>query len=395
MPAGSVRVHNGWKLLYGRRKTRVFEEAAVGKGVEKSRELPDLVIGQGQAVADEQGIGGAGFNHAPAVMQEYVEQAEETAIVPVRCGNSHIAEGWHFEFEGVAAEPGNVHAPFVFQVIVHWHTGIAVAVIGEQGFGVARGALGFKDAVAQPLGQIETVFAGHDAVVLAVAAHHAQQELAEGLVHVAGVDGAIAKGGAEEAAVVGVGPEFPEHVADGLGHFVVRGKRGQRLQVEVVDAAIVHQFLLPGEVLQRGRVARGEGVIVPVAEVVVEIGKSGKLLVAAGTGKIAVFAQPAVVKQFFAKGNAFLREWVLPEIVYRLRPPFGHHKRYGMGAEGGLPSDPGIADSYNAYQYTHDPASPAHMLWCGVLYPEKGGVIIGILQGKRPGHMAYGMAGNG
>jgi hypothetical protein len=54
-----------------------------------------------------------------------------------------------------------------------------------------------------------------------------------------------------------------------------------------------------------------------MAKVMVIGGKSSKLLVATGTGKIAIFAESAVVKQFSPQLKAFFRKRVIGKNVKR------------------------------------------------------------------------------
>jgi len=97
------------------------------------------------------------------------------------------------------------------------------------------------------------------------------------------------------------------YVPDGFSHFAGVIKWRQGLHFNMVNAAIPLKFLHPGQVKKRWGIAFSKPVAEPVTEIMIQVGKCGKLLVATGAGKITIFAQPAIIKQFSAQLKPFFR----------------------------------------------------------------------------------------
>ena len=67
------------------------------------------------------------------------------------------------------------------------------------------------------------------------------------------------------------------------------------------------KLAVPGQVLQGRCIAQRMAIVEAVAKVVGKCAKGCILLVAAGAGKLSVFAEAAIVKQFFTQRNALLK----------------------------------------------------------------------------------------
>ena len=70
-------------------------------------------------------------------------------------------------------------------------------------------------------------------------------------------------------------------------------------------------------------------VVKAMAKVMIESSESTHLLVATGTGKVAILTQQTIIKQFSPKLYAFLRKRIYNEIIFGLRPSSRHIKCYG------------------------------------------------------------------
>ena len=68
----------------------VLQEAGVGEGVEKGRELADLEIGEREAMLEE-GIRERADDHIFSIVIEDAEQREKAAIVTIGMGDGDIA----------------------------------------------------------------------------------------------------------------------------------------------------------------------------------------------------------------------------------------------------------------------------------------------------------------
>jgi hypothetical protein len=90
-------------------------------------------------------------------------------------------------------------------------------------------------------------------------------------------------------------------------------------------------FFPPGQVLQGWRISKGELVVEAMTQAVIEIGKGRELLVTRGAGKVTVFRQPAIVKQFFPQFKSLLGERVILKGIYRRGKSVGYGKCQWFG----------------------------------------------------------------
>lgn len=235
----------------------------------------------------------------------HLAQGNKAAIVHIRKGEGGVAEGGHFKLERVAAEARDAHAAKIVKESIDGQAIVAVTIIGKQRLFMATGAFGLEHIVASQFGAGKGSFAPLHFVVFGIGRNDAAHVLRQGFEHMLTVDAAIFKSGFEHTDIRGILFQFEEHTVYRFGHFVGGGNGGQWLYFNMVDAAIPMHFLHPSQVKSAGRIAGGKSVVKAMAQVVVVSGKCGKLLVATGAGEVAVLAQAAIVKQFFAQLKTF------------------------------------------------------------------------------------------
>ena len=155
----------------------------------------------------------------------------------------------------------------------------------------------FKGIVPVLFGKAEAGLAAFHLVVFTVERYNAPGELGQGFQHSLAVDCIVTEGVGKHPLVGTVGIQFGDDITHRLRHLVHICNGRKRLNFDMVCTPIPLHFLHPGQVKHTRRIAKGKGIVKSMTELVIVGGKSCKLLVAARTGKIAILAEPPIVKK--------------------------------------------------------------------------------------------------